>query len=120
MILPNNLRNTTPWLSEFSRLFEAGLRSPSLAQRKLRIYEEEDSWTLEIDLPGVSKDKLGLKVEDRVLRLDGRREDSQELRYRLPLGEEVDIEAISASLDLGVLRIHLPRKARAHKQIDIL
>ncbi|MBK1828838.1 Hsp20/alpha crystallin family protein [Haloferula rosea] len=119
MILPNYLRNSSPWLSEFSRFFESGLRHVASTPPGLRVFDDESGWTLELDYPGVSKDELGLKVENKVLLLEDKREDAGHPDYRLPLGDKVDQEQIKATLENGVLTVRLPRLEAALKSIEI-
>jgi len=120
MILPNYLRNSSPWLGEFSRLFETGLRQVTSRPPGLRVLEDESGWTLELDYPGVDKSELGLRVEGQVLILEDGREGANHPDYRLPLGDKVDRNQIKANLKHGVLQVRLPRTKAAHKSIEIL
>jgi HSP20 family protein len=89
------------------------------------IEEREDAFLLRADLPGVSEKEIEVKVEDGVLHLSGRREETQEetksgrtLRERrtgafkrsFRLGPTVDAERISASYKNGVLTLVLPKR----------
>jgi HSP20 family protein len=91
------------------------------------IIENSEAITLFADLPGVTRENLGIDVRDGVLHLVGKIGDSNEkLRpiYReydeggfsrkFTLGERIDTEKISAKLNNGVLTLVLP-KAEAHK-----
>ncbi len=91
------------------------------------IYETPDGLVLYADLPGVTAEGLDLQVQDNKLTLFGRISRTDDLpisvihqEYQLGdflrsfiLSDEVDHERIQAKLTNGVLRVDLPRAARA-------
>lgn len=98
------------------------------------IWEDADGVTLYADMPGVSRAGLNLSIDRDTLQILGRRstqpgEGAQGTYAEMPLrdfsraftiGEELDREAISASMANGVLKIRLPRAARSKpRRIDI-
>ena len=117
MILAQHLRNSSPWLSDFGRLFDAALRGMVTTPADLRVREDDEGWTLEVDFPGVTRDDLGLEVKDGALHLRVK----EDTRYHLPLGEQVDTSGVTARFELGVLEIRLPKaEARqAPQRIEI-
>ena len=109
MILAQHLRNSSPWLSDFGRLFDTAFQRASQGPRGLRVHEHEDSWTLEADFPGKTKEALELEVREGALHLGIKSEDEVSNSYRLPLGKHIDPTGISASLERGVLTVTLPK-----------
>lgn len=105
MILAQHLRNSSPWLSDFGRLFDAALRGVVTTPADLRVREDDDGWTLEVDFPGIARDELVLEVRDGALQLRVK----QDTRYHLPLGEKVDSAGVAARFEHGVLEIRLPK-----------
>ncbi|MCH7225233.1 Hsp20/alpha crystallin family protein [Haloferula sp. A504] len=105
MILAQHLRNTSPWLSDFGRLFDAALRGVVTTPADLRVHEDDDGWSLEVDFPGVSRDELDLELKEKALHLRVK----DDTRYRLPLGDKVDVGAVAARFEDGVLAIRLPK-----------
>lgn len=98
------------------------------------IYETPDGLVLYADLPGVTADSLDLQVQDKRLTLYGRVRPSTGAAVRVLhqeyqtgdflrsfiLSDEVDHERIQAKLNNGVLRVELPRAARAKpRRIDV-
>jgi len=76
------------------------------------VLENENEFLLLADLPGVNKEQLELTVDAGQLAIVGR---SEKIEYRrsFALGEDIDIDAIEASLELGALSQHLPKRAEA-------
>ena len=76
------------------------------------VFEGEAGFLLVADLPGVTKDQLELTVDNGQLSIVGH---AAKLDYRrsFDLGDDVDVEAIEAKLELGQLELHLPKRAEA-------
>ena len=98
------------------------------------IYETPEGLVLYADLPGVASEGLDLQVQDNRLTLFGQVQGSESEPARLVhqeyqvgdylrsfiLSDEVDHERIKAKLTNGVLRVELPRAARAKpRRIDV-
>jgi len=88
-----------------------------------RIQETKDAWVLEVDMPGVAKDKVDISASGRVLEVRGERAGKEgkvtyKECFRLPehLRSTADI---TASLDLGVLRITVPKKSVGEERLQI-
>ncbi len=93
----------------------------------LDIHETPEGLVLEADLPGVTSDQLEVRVEDNVLYLYGKvkwpipegarviHEEFREGSFRRSfiLSDEVDTERITAEFNQGVLRLLLPKAAKA-------
>lgn len=89
---------------------------------KLRWYEKEDAYQVRLDLPGVSKEDISLEIEEGLLQVTAVRkfnssgneaDNSQELRKSVRLPEDVNEEAISATVENGVLSVNLPKSEKA-------
>lgn len=94
------------------------------------IYEEENDLYVMVDLPGVEKDGLKLKVENAILTIEGHVASVNDKNYlmrefeptnyfrQFELSDSVNQEKINAELKNGVLSIFLP-KAEALKPREI-
>lgn len=97
------------------------------------VCETEDSFVVEVELPGVSKDQIDVKLTDRELTISGEsKEEEREARlhrrmrrmgrfeYRTLLPGEVNPDQVDAKLRDGVLTVTIP-KAQAVKprQIEV-
>lgn len=84
---------------------------------------EDGNIRLRLEMPGVSSDRLEIEVEDRELRITGRRETQvPEGEYLLrerrdgfffrafTLDDTIDPDKIEAAMDAGVLTVTLRRK----------
>lgn len=96
------------------------------------IYENQDEILLIADMPGVATQDLGLRVDKDVLNLEGRtsypngkgllRCESEPCVFArsFTIPHTIDADKISASLEKGVLTVHLPkREAIKPRQIPV-
>ncbi len=96
------------------------------------IYETDDAIVVIVDLPGVDKDNMDVRVEDNILTIKGRsaysppaellREEFSLHGYfrQFQLSDEVDQNKITAESRNGVLTITLPKVERSKpKQIEV-
>jgi len=136
--------NWSPWgeLDTFRRSFERAFGEDHGAEGanqhtwtpSANIYEDENSFTIVLDLPGVEKDGAELNVEEGVLRIKAEKktpavEGKTLLREELTsgayertftIGDTVEEEKITAELKDGVLTISLPKKAEVKpKKIEV-
>jgi HSP20 family protein len=93
------------------------------------IEEQDDSYVLEAELPGVKRQDVDIEVVGNELAITGEikeRERKGAMRrrtrrvgrfeYRVRLPDQVDASKIDAGLDQGVLTIRVPKAERAQRQ----
>jgi HSP20 family molecular chaperone IbpA len=96
------------------------------ASPEVDIYEGEGELLLIADLPGVSREGVTVSLDGAELTIEGRRSTAEpegeaalletsfaDFRRTFVLPREVDPDAIRAEINLGVLRVHLPKAAAA-------
>ena len=99
------------------------------------VRENDEAYLMEVELPGMSEKDVQVKVEDNILTLSSRRQDSQEeekdgylIRERrqaefsrtFVLPGDVDREKIAAEFKNGLLRVSLAKKPEAQpKTIEV-
>ncbi|HIE53964.1 MAG TPA: Hsp20/alpha crystallin family protein [Chromatiaceae bacterium] len=98
------------------------------------IFEDESGITLHADMPGVSKERLNVKVEGDTLTIDGIAEismpegmeplwaDVRSTHYQrsFTLSPEMDVDKVEASLKHGVLTLRIPkREEHKPKKIEV-
>jgi HSP20 family protein len=94
----------------------------------IEVNEDNAKFTVKVDLPGIDKKDIHLKVKDNVLAISAETKTETEKgdkksgnyyseryygRYyrEIPLGSNVDEERINATHENGVLTLELPKKA---------
>lgn len=121
--------------AEVDRLFDELIHRPWGFHRateeewspSLDLYETEEAFILEADLPGVNEQEVSVTIEDDTLILQGRRAIEYVLTQgnfycherragqfvrRLHLPTSVDQERLHAEFHTGVLRVTLPKSRR--------
>ena len=100
------------------------------------VYETEDAYVFEFELPGFKKDDVKVKVEDNVLTVSSEVKEEKkeekdknyhivERRYgafkrQFSLPENVDVEKIDAKFENGVLELKVQKKEEEKKKaIDV-
>ena len=97
------------------------------------VEETDDSFVVEVELPGVKKDEVNIEVSGRRLSVRGERKQRERagvLRrnervlgsfcYEVLLPDEIDVDKIDASLAEGVLTITAPKtKGARAKKIEL-
>lgn len=104
--------------SEMS-LFGARARMPMLDLR-----EEQDRYSVQIELPGMNKEDVSIDMEGKLLQITAHREQASELKEegylrkergsmrffrQIPLPENIAREGVKARMENGVLDISLPK-----------
>ena len=88
------------------------------------IFEDKTGITVKADMPGVSKDRLEVRIDSDTLYIEGEATlpmpenmqalyaDVRSTRYErsFSLSRELDGEKIAANLNDGVLTLHLPKR----------
>ena len=122
----------------FDRIFQTtGMTGPvDATSPALDVSETDRGWTVQMDLPGVSKEDVKVSIEGRLISIEAslRRTEAQEegrrvlvrerqaTRYArsLTLPAEIDQASSSAKMDNGVLELNLARRgATAAAQLTI-
>lgn len=91
-----------------------GMRAPATWHH---LEEDDKTWTLTLDVPGIAKEHLSINVEDQLVRIQTSQESKRQFKAVYELPQEVDVEACQAKLEHGVLTLKLaklqqPSKAR--------
>ena len=71
------------------------------------VEQDETSWTLSLDVPGVTRDDLSIGIEGAIVRIESRAEAKRRVKAAFELPLEIDTASSQASLDNGVLTLKL-------------
>lgn len=100
---------------------------------KTDIYENENDYTILIDLPGCKKEDIKIEISEGYLIINAslnKEEDNINSRYirkeryfgecmrNFFVGEEIEVEDINANLNNGILKINIPKKHEVEEIID--
>ena len=98
------------------------------------VFEDADGITLQLDMPGVSKDRLTVQTDKNTLTVEGDVQiamqegmealyaevHSTHYRRSFTLSGELESEKAEASLKDGVLTLHIPKRAELRpRRIDV-
>lgn len=103
----------------------ANERPAKFVSPEVNIYETQDGYVLEAEMPGVSKDGLEITLEGTEITITGHRrveslpgaglfQESHNLDYQrvFELDPAIDTAKVSARVDQGVLSLSLPKSER--------
>lgn len=100
-------------------------------QPSLDIYERDDHYLVEVDLPGMQKDQINVEVTEKELTISGERRIEKEIEKEgyfkserafgafqrtIPLPEKVIVEKVTAKYENGVLTVKLPKAEPVKKK----
>ncbi|MEO0301945.1 MAG: Hsp20/alpha crystallin family protein [candidate division WOR-3 bacterium] len=97
------------------------------------VYETENEWIIELIMPGIEKDSLKVVLEDEILKVEAKKEKSEELamchhcyewpysEYRriIELPKEIESSQISTSYRNGILKIRIPKRIKKIIEIEV-
>ena len=117
-----------PFERRFRRLFEGTIPFMTALVPPITpaadIYETDQDYGVELEVPGYEEKELGLEVSDHTLVITGTREETKaetDKAYRLherlerafertfTLPPEIDEEHVTATFEKGVLKVHAPK-----------
>lgn len=103
-----------------NRMFDSFWCSPEfLKERNWRptdISEENDSVSIEIELPGFKKNEVNVQVEQGQIKVSAKNKKSHYVRT-FTYGNLIDIDKMDAKLEDGVLLIKIPKSERAKAKV---
>lgn len=141
--LSNNTPSTIKTFSDPSKFFDRALQefarpltqSGATPRNGYDIIQHDDHYEFQVDVPGFDRNDISVELEDGTLTVSGSRGEEEtsgdrvvsrrrkKFTYRWPIGEDMEVEGVSAALDSGVLTIDVPRKDQyvedGAKQIEI-
>lgn len=93
----------------FDRSFERFVNDtfPSGPQRSLNVDQDDKTWTLSLDLPGLSRDDLSIGIEGAVVRIETKAEAKRPFQAAYELPQAIDVANSDARLENGVLTLQL-------------
>ena len=92
----------------YDRAFERFVNDAFAGNRRSPLVEQDDkSWTLSLDVPGLSREDLSIGIEGAVVRIDSKAEAKRQFKAAYELPQDIDAAASEARLENGVLTLKL-------------
>lgn len=98
------------------RFFQQALARES---HQAQVSQDATSWTLQVDLPGVSREQLDIQIDGSRVTIDTVADAPRQYHLAYELGQEVAPQGSSAKLDLGVLTLKLQRQLPVDQRIKL-
>ena len=81
--------------------------------------QDETSFTLSFDVPGIAKDQLAIAIEGAVVRITSKEAAPRSYRAAYELPQEIDPTQSEAKLENGVLSLKLAKLAPVDKSTEL-
>jgi len=131
----NTFRDMQKDVDKVFNNFLTGGTASSIAMPSTDVYETDDEYVFEFELPGYTKDDVKVNVEDNVLTVSSEKEKKAEdekknyhvvercygsFRRQFSLPDNADVDAVKAKFNNGVLDLRVPKKEEEKKKtIDV-
>lgn len=113
------IRHTSRPDAALQRFMQAATHSSQQAATDFQVSHTEDATVLSIDVPGLSREQLQLRIEDHMVHLHSVEGAPRQVRRSWELPHEIDAAASTAKLDLGVLTLTLQRLKPVDKTVTL-
>jgi HSP20 family protein len=99
-----------PTMRSLDRFFDEALQAPAARTSSSRIEQDEKTYTLSFDMPGIAKEQLSIGIEGNVVRLESLPEAARQYKAAYELPQDIDVATSVAKLENGVLTLKLAKK----------
>lgn len=95
--------------SPAGRSLERFLAETQLAtrQKSCTVAQDEKSYTLTFDVPGIARDQLNIGIEGNIVRIDTKEGAPRQYKQAYELPQDIDVATSEAKLENGVLTLKL-------------
>ena len=83
------------------------------------VSQDDKQFTLTLDVPGITKDQLSIRIEGAVVRIESKEDAPRRYRAAYEFGQDIDCAASSASLENGVLTLALAKVVPVNKVAEL-
>ncbi len=88
-------------------------------QRAASVEQDEKSYTLAFDVPGVSREQLIVGIEGNVVRLSSAEGSPRQYRFACELPQDIDATQSAAKLENGVLTLKLAKVVPVNRVTEL-
>lgn len=101
------------------RFMQAATNAVQQPAQDFQVSYTETTTTLSVDVPGLTREQLQLRIEDNMVHLQSIEGAPRQVRRSWELPHDIDAAASSAKLDLGVLTLQLQRVQQVDKTVTL-
>ena len=76
-------------------------------QKSAAIAQDETSFTLSFDVPGIAREQLSIGIEGSIVRIETKEGATRQYKSSYELPQDIDVSASTAKLENGVLTLKL-------------
>jgi HSP20 family molecular chaperone IbpA len=76
----------------------------------VKVQQNDEAWTVTLDVPGISREQLTIDVDGAVVRVQTVQDAPRQYKAAYELPADIDAEATFAKLENGVLTLALGKK----------
>lgn len=104
-----------------ARSFERFLEETQAASRNssCAVEQDEQSYTLSFDVPGVSREQLNIGIEGSIVRIVTKEGAPRQYQQTYELPQDIDVATSQAKLENGVLTLKLAKLVPASKVTEL-
>ena len=113
------IRHVTRPDASLQRFMQAATSAAQQLNGDFQVTQSDEATVLSIDVPGLSREQLQLRIEDHMVHLQSVEGAPRQVRRSWELPHEIDVPASSAKLDLGVLTLTLQRRKPVDKTVTL-
>ena len=81
-----------------------------VARTGAKVTQDEQAWTVTLDVPGIAREHLAIDVDGAVVRVQTVKDAPRQYQAAYELPADIDAEATTARLENGVLTLALAKK----------
>lgn len=113
------IRNVTRPDEALQRFLKAATHASKQVNADYQVSQSEEATVLSIDVPGLTREQLQLRIEDHMVHLHSVEDAPRQVHRSWELPHKIDAAASSAKLDLGVLTLTLQRLQPVDKTVTL-
>jgi HSP20 family protein len=108
-----------PVYAHAGRSVERFLDDALFGARQNAYKQDETSFTLTLDMPGIAKEQLSIAIEGAVVRIQSKEDAPRRYRAAYELPQDVDSALSEAKLENGVLTLKLAKKVPVNNAAEL-
>ncbi len=108
--------------SPAGRSLERFLEETQLAsrQKSCAVVQDDKSYTLTFDVPGIAKDQLTIGIEGSIVRIETKEGAARQYKQGYELPQDIDAATSEAKLENGVLTLKLGKQVPANRVTELV